>query len=318
MTYYTKRNGEEKGPFNIWDLIRIIDINDEICDENKIWDKAYYFPEVLSKYNSMRDVSVRPENNIVSKNIEFPESPITDSGVSYSVLYYVALILALMATNPSLEDHRSTVLDKVNEVLKKSAIQESTDNMWADAGRAIGISLAQGIVEKSISRDNYLIFSFTKSTFAEKEGFIGIGILGKVWLFNESKYNDLFKKEKLNDDVSKNIENGLITTNISNPSAIKNELNPKKPILSCEDAIISICKTSPLIKNQLKKDIYIDVDRHDGYSYIIHVYGVGATSTFTLGWYIYNTFSNKLYNSDTEKEIDFDKNYGAGAVKMCQ
>jgi hypothetical protein len=127
----------------------------------------------------------------------------TVSGVSYKKFYFTALILALMATNPSTDDHKSTVIVKVKKTLEDYSTQQSIDNLWANTGRELGLSIAQAIIEKSISRDNYLIFSFTKSTFAEKDDIIGIGILGKVWLLNEAEYNDLLKKANLNDGVSK-------------------------------------------------------------------------------------------------------------------
>lgn len=135
----------------------------------------------------------------------------------------------------------------------------------------------------------------------------------KVYVNNIVKYYPSYLEFVKESDNWKIITEGDLITdkNLSTK-------NNSEAILSCEDAIISICKTSPLIKKQLKKDIYIEVDRHEEDSYFIHIYGVNTDATYTLGWYEYNAFSNKLYNTMSEEEMDFDRNYGATTVKMCK
>jgi len=88
------------------------------------------------------------------------------------------ILLALMATNPSIEDHRQAVM---NEIKKKMSQESNPDNKWEQVGQAIGMAFGQGIIEKAVTRDNYLIFSITKISFNDKPKYFGIGILGHVF-----------------------------------------------------------------------------------------------------------------------------------------
>lgn|GEM_PF-2644722 len=52
MRYWYKKSDIEYGPIRPEDLVKIIDLNTEICDELKQWQKAYYFPDILSKLSN--------------------------------------------------------------------------------------------------------------------------------------------------------------------------------------------------------------------------------------------------------------------------
>jgi hypothetical protein len=93
------------------------------------------------------------------------------------------ILLALMATNPSIEDHRQAVVEKMKEKMTESS-NSDTKNEWQKAGEAIGMAIGGGIVEKAVSRDNYLLFSLTKISFGDKAKNIGFGLLGNVFVTN--------------------------------------------------------------------------------------------------------------------------------------
>lgn len=97
--------------------------------------------------------------------------------LQFILLVIVICLLALMATNPSIEDHRQAVM---KELEKKMSQESNPDNKWEQVGQSIGMALGQGIVEKAVSRDNYLIFSITKIKLNETQKTIGYGILGNV------------------------------------------------------------------------------------------------------------------------------------------
>jgi hypothetical protein len=104
------------------------------------------------------------------------------------------IILALMATNPSIEDHRQAVMEKMKEKMAESSNSDSK-NEWQKAGEAIGMAIGQGIVEKAVGRDNYLLFSLTKSSFGDNVKYIGLGVLGKVYFIDNlnETYNESAK-----------------------------------------------------------------------------------------------------------------------------
>ena len=95
------------------------------------------------------------------------------------------ILVALMATNPSTEEHKEAVKEKVSAAFENN----TTDgNTFQKLGEQLGQTIGMAIIDKMIKRENYLLFSLTKSNFLdndEKEKVVGFGILGKVYLFNE-------------------------------------------------------------------------------------------------------------------------------------
>ena len=101
------------------------------------------------------------------------------SQISLIVIGFI--LVALMATNPSTAEHKEAVKDKLSAAFENN---NSNGNAFQKLGQTIGMAL----IDKMIKRENYLLFSLTKSNFLdndEKEKVVGFGILGKVYLFNE-------------------------------------------------------------------------------------------------------------------------------------
>jgi len=94
------------------------------------------------------------------------------------------ILLALMATNPSIEDHRQAVM---NEIKKQMSEDSDPNNNWEQVGQAIGMAFGQGIVENVVTRDNYFIFSITKISFNNIKKSIGYGALGNVYINSSIK-----------------------------------------------------------------------------------------------------------------------------------
>ena len=99
------------------------------------------------------------------------------------------VLLVLVATNPTLEDHRQAVMTATQKKLKEleSASTISNDNSKQTAYQ-LGESFLKEIIDRAIQRDNYFLFSLTKSTFDHVDGkVIGFGVLGKVWINNKEE-----------------------------------------------------------------------------------------------------------------------------------
>ena len=114
------------------------------------------------------------------------------------------IILALMATNPSIEDHREGVKKIYKEKLEKINKQEN-GNLGAQIGTGIASLIGDGFIDKIVSRDNYLLFSLTKVSLGDKSKNIGVGILGNVFI---KDYDDI--KESLSGNDSEKKDNDLI------------------------------------------------------------------------------------------------------------
>ena len=95
------------------------------------------------------------------------------------------ILVALMATNPSTEEHKEAIKEKVSAAFENN----TTDgNEFQKLGEQLGQTIGMALIDKMIKRENYLLFSLTKSKFLdydEKEKVVGLGILGKVYLRDE-------------------------------------------------------------------------------------------------------------------------------------
>jgi hypothetical protein len=147
------------------------------------------------------------------------------------------ILVALMATNPSIEDHRQAVVDNMD-------LSESSggDNQWEKVGQAIGIALGQGIVEKAVTRENYILFSITTISFGGIIREIGIGVFGKVWITNNLDKEEYSNESNL-DNIDTNSENFVDTAavniaentivNETDVSSLSSNADNENFILSC-------------------------------------------------------------------------------------
>jgi len=104
----------------------------------------------------------------------------------YIILIVIGFgLLALMATNPSIEDHRQAVVKFMkNNMNYSSSINSSND--WASLGQAVGL----GIIQRAVGRQNFILFSLTTIASPDRStNVIGFGFLGFVKLFNKSNNN---------------------------------------------------------------------------------------------------------------------------------
>ena len=102
-----------------------------------------------------------------------------------SVIIIVIIIIAVI-TNPSPEEHKQAVKELFNQHIQKS-LSEEDSNDFEKAGILLGSSLAENLIENSISRDNYILFSTTISTWEGKSKSIGYGFFGNVFLSEDIK-----------------------------------------------------------------------------------------------------------------------------------
>jgi len=132
--------------------------------------------------------------------------------------YQIRLILigfalvTLMATNPSTSEHKEAVKEKLSTAFENN---NSEENAFQKIGEQLGQTIGIAIIDKMIKRENYLLFSLTKSKFLdndEKEKIIGVGILGKVYLEDNFSQNNTGKiDDKSNQSI---IEYTVIIGNI--------------------------------------------------------------------------------------------------------
>jgi hypothetical protein len=93
-------------------------------------------------------------------------------------------LLAMMATNPSLEDHRQAVLDELGKKISQSNSGDHAADGWEQLGIQLGESIGKIVLDRVVERDNYLLFSITTVHAGDAKKDIGFGIFGKVWLYH--------------------------------------------------------------------------------------------------------------------------------------
>lgn len=134
-------------------------------------------------------------------------------------VFVVGLIsIILFTTNPSSAEHKDAVKEKVSTV-----VMNSSDDKYEKFAKQIQQTVKMNIIDNSIIRKNYYLFSLTKYTYFDFNKFeityIGLGILDKVYLskdyiesikerlyreYNKSKYGNSIndsKREELNKSI---------------------------------------------------------------------------------------------------------------------
>ena len=108
----------------------------------------------------------------------------TDRRNSYvGLMIFGFILLAMMTTNPSLEDHRQAVMNEVENKINKHQADAPSDGL-DQVGASIGETIGKFVLDRVVERENYLLFSVTIVKVENSKRDIGVGIFGKVWLYD--------------------------------------------------------------------------------------------------------------------------------------
>lgn len=110
------------------------------------------------------------------------------------IIFFAIIILIAVLTNPSNEEHKQAVKSVVNEVVQNSISENESD--LGKLGVLFGSSLAENLIENSVTRDNYILFSITKFTWKGESKSIGYGLFGNVFL--SEKVKNAFNNNEIN------------------------------------------------------------------------------------------------------------------------
>ncbi|WP_269235731.1 DUF4359 domain-containing protein [Flavobacterium flavigenum] len=110
------------------------------------------------------------------------------------VIIFAIILLIAVFTNPSNEEHKQAVKSVINQVVQNSISENESD--MERLGVLFGSSLAEKIIENSVMRDNYILFSITKITWKGESKSIGYGLFGNVFL--SEKVKNAFNNNEIN------------------------------------------------------------------------------------------------------------------------
>ena len=123
--------------------------------------------------------------------------------------YYISplligfILISLMATNPSTEEHKEAVKEKISAAFENN---NSDGNAFQKLGEQLGQTIGMALIDKMIKRENYLLFSLTKVKLLDEyknEKVVGYGFFGKVYLTNDFS-------ENITENITEKIEESSI------------------------------------------------------------------------------------------------------------
>ena len=121
-----------------------------------------------------------------------------DSNTGTWALIIISIIV-LFFTNPSIEKHKEEVGNECAEIILNEVNPNGESNIFLD----YGINIMVELIESSINRNNFYLFSLSevKLPAESRSRTIGIGILGYVYVFPDAKKEIKTQFKKLKSSV---------------------------------------------------------------------------------------------------------------------
>jgi type I site-specific restriction-modification system R (restriction) subunit len=117
------------------------------------------------------------------------------------------VLLALMATNPTLEEHKESVKNMFLKEIEKNRERKKQKNV-NEVVASIGSAIADRFIDQMVSRNNYYLFSTTKYSIKDESKIIGFGILGQVFIQDYDEIKNKVENDSDNEtDLSNNNKN---------------------------------------------------------------------------------------------------------------
>lgn len=107
---------------------------------------------------------------------------------------------ALVATNPTREDHVAAVNEVVGSTIEQNL---SSNNPLLDivgkVGSALGSKVAGNVVDENLEYCNYYLFSLSRIKYDDKNYYLSVGALGTV----KATFNEKDLEKAVNSGINK-------------------------------------------------------------------------------------------------------------------
>jgi hypothetical protein len=196
------------------------------------------------------------------------------------------ILLALMATNPTLDDHKEGIVKAIYKETKALPEYEQKD---------FEKKLKES-ADENISRDNYLLFSITKNNKRDK--IIGFGLFGQIFRLKQPEIKQVYPHDR----------NDIIGTAIiiGNLSIAENDF---PNVMDFEDAKIVCSNLGDGWRLPTKSELNILFQNQK----IIGGFTTNSYWSSSTNYFIY-VWSQWFYNGD-QTNGEKNKRYRARAVK---
>lgn len=100
----------------------------------------------------------------------------------WTIIGSIFLVLLLLLTNPSQDKHKLALKDKFVSSITKELEEQKQKTGMEGLQSVVATIFIDNMVDKTVTSENWLLFSTTKITVEGNEKTIGFGILGHVYL----------------------------------------------------------------------------------------------------------------------------------------
>jgi hypothetical protein len=122
------------------------------------------------------------------------------SQISLIVIGFI--LVALMATNPSTEEHKEAIKKEIFKAIES----DNNSNSAQQLGEKIGESIGGAMIDNMVERQNYVLFSMANAKIVKMQGVannaITLGIFGQI-IFLKKYDKDLNEFVGINESVAK-------------------------------------------------------------------------------------------------------------------
>lgn len=216
MNYFILVNKEQRGPFTIVDLKEMGITSETLVwhDGMPQWTPAWQIEElrpVLSDNARATDIPTpaaqQPQQQQPPQSQQQPQQD-GDAERSYSrptrdkssktnrgcliaffasLVAFVVIVFAMIATCPNAEDHEQAVQGLVTKVVNNTVEKQMGEDPFAAFGQVLATSIVKAAVSQMLTVDDYAVCSIGVLHFDGNAKAVSLGILGHVYTFDEKE-----------------------------------------------------------------------------------------------------------------------------------
>lgn len=250
-------NSQQQGPFSIYEL-KDRGINEQTLvwtEGMDNWQPAWQVEEIKRYLFDQQAGTPPPPPHHSNMDQQFTQQPMTPQpqkghkGLIFGAIIAVVLLIVLAITNPDRRQHSDTIVKAITETVDSEARKSGVlDNGIGEIGRMIADRMTSSMIDQLLDYHNYVLFSKSTITFADKTYTVSWGLLGRVFTVS-------------NERLSKQLEKNLHMPSVDRESTVIEESTSPDGETTIDSTTISSKGTdkivdgvSDIVKDQVKQN----------------------------------------------------------------
>lgn len=194
-------NSQQLGPFSIYEL------KDRGIDEKTLvwtdgmadWQPAWQVEEIkkliFDQPTGTPPPPPHPEEPQYAQPMPQPQERKRPWAAIIGIAVAVVVLFILTLTNPNRRDHEDALARALTETLDSQARKAGlSDSGLGEIGRIIANQMTSSIVDQLLEYHNYVLFSKSTITIADKSYTVAWGLLGRVFTVSNEKLDKQLEK----------------------------------------------------------------------------------------------------------------------------